>query len=259
MSTNNYTSVEELESMTPAQKISKLQEIIFEYKEHLKQGDFKTSQDILKCLYDTNQKEEIKEEAKREEEDLEATLLREEKKESQVFFSELEKYRVSFNLLTPYPDIALPEGDGCESCHLGNTSFEKSRIHVVFYLHPVLVDFLHECDNTDVIDDASIKDMKFWDDNTERIIAGPPNHTYIPERIQIDPLKFCHRLKRRGLSYLICKQYKNTIGSVLSNHRIAFKGTVFNGCPENGNTTSREYAYYSKITLHSLRHCGVLN
>jgi len=51
----HYISPEEIKNMTQQECIEKLQEIIFEHKQKIPQGDFKTGSDILKNLYETNE------------------------------------------------------------------------------------------------------------------------------------------------------------------------------------------------------------
>ena len=53
MSTH-YISPEDIKNMTQYECIMKLQEIIFEHKQKMPQGDFKTGSDILKHLYEIN-------------------------------------------------------------------------------------------------------------------------------------------------------------------------------------------------------------
>ena len=53
MSTH-YISPEDIKNMTQYECIMKLQEIIFEHKQKMPQGDFKTGSDILKQLYEIN-------------------------------------------------------------------------------------------------------------------------------------------------------------------------------------------------------------
>ena len=53
MSTH-YISPEEIKNITQYECIMKLQEIIFEHKQKMPQGDFKTGSDILKQLYEIN-------------------------------------------------------------------------------------------------------------------------------------------------------------------------------------------------------------
>ncbi len=170
-----------------------------------------------------------------EAEELARVLAAEEEEEAKVFFSELKKYRVSFNLETPYPDIELPDEDGC-GCRLDNMVFERKRIHLFFYLHPVLVDFLLECDKTNVINGLTLRRMTVSED-----AVHPVGYH-----------EFCHKRKRRGLSGLIYKQYEETIGSVLANQCVGFKGTLYSGCQHHGNIESREYEYYSRTTLHKV-------
>ena len=51
----HYICPEEIKNMTQKECIEKLQEIIFEHKQKLPQGDFKTGLDILKKLYEKNE------------------------------------------------------------------------------------------------------------------------------------------------------------------------------------------------------------
>ena len=50
----HYISPEEIKKMTQTECIEKLQEIIFEHRQKMPQGDFKTGLDILKKLYERN-------------------------------------------------------------------------------------------------------------------------------------------------------------------------------------------------------------
>ena len=54
----HYISPEEIKNMTQQECIEKLQEIIFEHRQKIPQGDFKTGSDILKKLYETNKFEQ---------------------------------------------------------------------------------------------------------------------------------------------------------------------------------------------------------
>ena len=197
-----------------------------------------------------------------EAEELARLLAAEEEEEAKVFFSELKKYRVSFDLWNPTPHIPTRNDEDCEGqCGANHCQvevlFEKERIHHMFYLHPFLVEFLNLYDQEEVISyggcTSNLDSMSVSVDNIYKI--APYNHMprYIPSTVNLKSRDWLWRVKeRRGLGKLISEQYKETILAVLTNHTQGFKSFIYQGCINNDCNMGRELSFCTKISLHRI-------
>ncbi len=225
-----------------------------------------TKQDLPEQLYKTAIESLAKfvpeEEKDVQAEELARLLAGEEEEEAKVFFSELKKYRVSFNLEIPVPYISAKADDDCEGecganhCQV-ELQYQKERIQYIFYLHPFLVEFLNLYDQEEVISyncpHTSFSTLSVSVDNTYKIAPYSHTPTYIPPRIDLNGRDWLWRVKeRRGLGKWIAEQYKETIYSVLTNQTHGCKSFIYQGCTNNDCIMGREFSFSTKISLHRI-------
>ena len=197
-----------------------------------------------------------------EAEELARLLAAEEEEEAKVFFSELKKYRVSFDLWNPTPHIPTRNDEDCEGqCGANHCQvevlFEKERIHHMFYLHPFLVEFLNLYDQKSIIDyeypNGIFRSMSVEVDNIYKIAPYTHMPRHIPPRVDLTNRDWLWRVKdRRGLGKWIAEQYKETIWDVLTNQTKQCKSYIYQGCTNNDNNMGREFSFSTKISLHKM-------
>ncbi len=225
-----------------------------------------TKQDLPEQLYKTAIESLAKfvpeKEKDVEAEELARLLAVEEEEEAKVFFSELKKYRVSFNLEIPVPYISAKADDDCEGecganhCQV-ELQYQKERIQYIFYLHPFLVEFLNLYDQEEVISydcpHTSFSTLSVSVDNTYKIAPYSHTPTYIPPTIDLNGRDWLWRVKeRRGLGKLISEQYKETIWAVMNHHSWRCKSFIHPGCINNDNHIGREFSFPIRISLHKI-------
>lgn len=203
-----------------------------------------------------------------EAEELARLLAAEEEEEAKVFFSELKKYRVSFNLEIPVPHIPPKDDEDCKGecganhCEV-DLCFRKERIHHMFYLHPFLVEFLNLYDQETIINfgcpHGNLDSMSVTIDNTYKIAPFPVRPGYIPPRVNLKSRDWLWRVKeRRGLGQLISQQYKETIWAVMDHQTQGCKYYIYPGCTNNDHNIPRERSFYTRISLHKIEMSSTL-
>jgi len=118
----HYQSPDSIRNLTQTQRVEALQEILFEHKKKLPQGDFKTGQDVLKALFD--------------------------EEEQRRFESECLVYDVYFVLLTQEVEVRDAGSGDCSSCDVdlwGGVTVIRVRPKTKktsLRLHPLLVEVI---------------------------------------------------------------------------------------------------------------------
>lgn len=215
MSKQLYQSPESIRAMKQSQRIEALQEILFEHKQKIPQGDFKTGQDILKALFD--------------------------EEERRRFENECVWYNVFFIRLVQEVDVHTGPGAGPDDCTnlviddcCGQTTvtLTPKTEKVSLRLHPLLVELINER--------CCFINQSYPADGSS---------VYDPGFLEI----FLQEKGRNELQELLDAQYRETIHQITDNLRGRTRVLQTRGCTETElgqQTTVLELEH--KVILHKI-------